>query len=403
VSVTVHPSFDRKRKGIASRVLGARTLTLAALIATGAGTGCAPMTAPALTLTSATAPPDFATAMTRARAARDRAALLLAPAPADLAASSDEAIAGTLRQWATSRRDASQDAHRSYTEALHSANEPTEEAEAYAELAELWMRTEEDTRSALFAATPAEYRDNPLLVSALQGATVYALRPLLDRVESHLGACQHVLREIASSAPGSSADAARICASVARRLEDASDPRGPSAMREVAATPALAPAAPRPILPTTHPKPCTFKGTLLARGAVYASETGGAVVLALNPSSAIEVESLAVPTAPGGRYKVIVSWPIAAEGYLETEDGPFVLTRRVVLPSDATWAAEGERVEASDARGPTVRVARPKHATADPDVTTASGIAEAADRRLFCHDLELAIPPGTQAPPDRSR
>jgi len=225
-------------------------------------------------------------------------------------------------------------------------------------------------------------------VSAVQGATVYALRPLLDRVESHLGACQRIVREVDSPGSGARADAGTICANVAHRLEDASDPRGPSAGRTTAATPPILSPAPRSVLPTTHPKPCTFKGTLRTRGTVYASAMGGAVLLALDPSSAIEVDSLAVPTAPGGRYKVSVSWPTSAEGYLEAEDGPFVLTRPVDLPSDAIWAPEGARVEASDARGPTVRVARPKQAR-NP---ASSGGADTMDRRLFCHDLELAIP-----------
>jgi hypothetical protein len=374
----VHAFTSIRHPGrIAARVIGVLGIA-ASLVA------CGRSTAPQLALTSAAPKPDYPTAIAQARAARDRAFALHAPSPGALAAAStEEAVTETLRQWAASRREATQDAHRAYAEALHAVPGPADEAEAYGEIAELWLRLEEDTRSALFAATPASYRDDPSLVSAVQGAAVYALRPLLDRVGSALRACEHVLSETPS------APAAVTCAAVAARLKQADDPPASSAAQSVAAAIPVAPA--RPIVATTHPKPCTFKGTLFTRGAVYESESGSAVVLPIEHGTSIEVESLAVASAPGGRYRVVVSWPKAVVGYLDAKDGPFVLTRTVELEPGAVWAAEGERVAASDTRGATVLAARPKLASGSPPG------AVSGDRRLFCHDLELATPRHTDA------
>ena len=200
----------------------------------------------------------------------------------------------------------------------------------YAELAEMWLRLAEDTRSALFASTPPQYQNEPSFTSAVQSAMVFALRPLLDRVETHLSACRRVVRESPSAVT-----AANTCDAVAQRLNEVNDPRPRAAHVEPDVV------ARRPILPTTHPKPCTFKGTLLARGTIYADESGSSVMLPMTSATAIQVESLAVPRAPGGRYKVVVSWPQAVEGYLQADDGPFALTRPVELAPGTVWAKEG--------------------------------------------------------------
>ena len=371
--------------------MGSRILASLTIVAAAPSLSSCAQTASPLSLTSATTPPDYASAIARARAARDHAAALRTPSALDFASGSDEAISDTLRQWAVARREATQEAHRAYAEALLAAPDPAAEAEVYGEIAEVWIQTAEDTRSALFAATPAPYRDDPSLMSAVQGATVYALRPLLRRVESYLAACERVLSESPSASAG------RTCAAVTLRLKKADDPRGPSAAGEIAE------AAPRrPILPTTRPKPCTFKGTLFTRGAVYESESGGSVVLPIERDAGIEVESLAVASAPGGRYKVAVSWPKAVEGYLQAEEGPLVLRRRVELGPDAVWAAEGDRVGASDARGATVLAARRKVPLGGPRGAVPPGILDPLPRRLFCHDLELALSPRASAPPDAS-
>ncbi len=333
-----------------------------------------------MTVTSARAAPapDFPNAIALARAARDRAIAVRPPSAADFAAAaSDEAIAGILQSWAASRRDAAQDAHRAYAEALRAVQNASDEARTYGEIAEVWLRVEEDTRAALFAATPAEYRDDPSLVGAVQGATVYALRPLLDRVGSNLAACERIANE-----PSAEGTPATACAAVNERYERSRDPWMRPAEAREAPTPSAS--APRPVLATTHPKPCTFKGTLLTRGAVYDRESGGSVLLSIEPGLPIEVESLAASSKAGGRYKVTVTWPKAVEGYLDAEDAPFVVTRAVEIGPDAVWAAEGERVAASGALGPTVRAERAADGRAGSD---ASGTTE---RRLFCHDLALA-------------
>jgi hypothetical protein len=225
----------------------------------------------------------------------------------------------------------------------------------------------------------------------VQSATVYALRPLLDRVKTHLAACQR----IAADDSGPPSGAAKTCAALALRLNNLDDPRGPGAPRD---EPKI---AVRPLVPTTRPTPCTFKGSLAARGAIYKDETGpSSVVLPTSPDTPIEVESLAVPRVAGGRYKVVVSWPKAVEGYFEAEDGLLTLTRGVEIAPGTVWAKEGDRVTASDPRGPTVRVARPK---GDPARGSESPPKPGTlERRLFCHDLALATAPIASTPSTRS-
>ncbi|HEY2513011.1 MAG TPA: hypothetical protein VGI39_19220 [Polyangiaceae bacterium] len=326
------------------------------------------------TLTSAPAPTDYASLLLRARSARDRALGMRAPMAADFESLPEEATLAVLQKWSIARRDASQDAHRAYGEALVAAAQPADQAVVYAELADLWLRLDEDARTALFAAAPATFRDDPALVTSVDAASGYALQPLLDRIAGLLAAC----RRVAPADSGAFSDAI-TCASVARRFVAADDPRGPNAAR---VSQAVASTELRPIVPTTHPQPCTFKGTLAARGTVYADEAGSEVVLSVRRDDPIEVELLAVPKARGGRYKVSVSWPKQVEGYLQAEDAPLVLLRRVDQAKDRVWATEGDAVAASDARGPTVEVTRASH-----------GSGGASERRLFCHDLELATPP----------
>lgn len=359
--------------------LGGRVRTALLVFVIGTVAACAPRfeaSAPAVasTLTSAQAPLDYVSLLQRARAARDRALGMRAPMAADFASLPDEATLALLQEWSSARRDASQDAHRAYSEALVAAAQPADQAVVYAELADLWLRLDEDARAALFAAAPDKFRDEPSFVSPLDAAAGYAFQPLLDRIATLLDAC---LR-IAPADPIASGEGT-TCASVALRFDAADDPRGANAARM---SRALAAAEPRAIVPTTHPQPCTFKGTLAARGTVYADEAGSDVVLSVRQGDSIEVDLLTVPKTRGGRYKVSVSWPKQVEGYLQAEDAPLVLTRRVDLAKDSVWAAEGDAVAASDARGPTVEVTR-----ASDD--GANGITE---RRLFCHDLELATP-----------
>jgi hypothetical protein len=64
-----------------------------------------------------------------------------------------------------------------------------------------------------------------------------------------------------------------------------------------------------------------------------------------------------------------------------------VLTREVELVPAAAWIAQGERVMVSERRGPTVRATRAFGESGDAHRKPSP---ESLDRRLFCHDLELA-------------
>jgi hypothetical protein len=336
-----------------------------ALIATSIGACARPTSSYVLTSASQSRSGEYPGALARARAARDRALDPRAPSAYDLDGATDEAIATALTTWAAARRDAAQGAQRAYDEALDAAAEPKDAAVVHAELADLWIGVLEDTRRVLFAAAPARYRSDPAFTGAVGSAASYALRGLVDRIEIHLLECARTAGDARASEGA--------CAKVAARFADATDPTRPDGRGETAAAVA---SAPRPMIPTTRPSPCTFRGTLRARGAVYDSETGGAVLLPVSVDTPIEVESLQTPSRPGGRYKVTVRWPSATTGYLETAVPPLAIARHLD-PADATWAALGTRVDVSDARGPTVRAAA----------------SASAERRLFCHDLELATTP----------
>jgi hypothetical protein len=314
--------------------------------------------------------PGFEDALREARAYRDRAAAMSPPTSADLLGASDEGEALVLREWAASRRDMTQAAQRAYEVALLATYDKSDMAGIHAEVAELWLNVLEDSKRVLLAAAPADYRDDPVFLSATQGATSYALRALTARVADHLDWCARL-------------GGRTTCIPVAQRFALATDPR-PEAQPAPAPVATAVAGVDRPVLPTTRPKPCTFRGTLVTRGAVYATETGGAVVLPVGESAPIEVEALDTPSRPGGRYKVKVAWPEAVEGYLAADEPPFVLTRQAAVATEIPWATQGARVDASDARGPTVRLM--------PAGERVAG-ANAAERRFFCHDLDLVTSP----------
>jgi hypothetical protein len=332
---------------------------------------CAPT--PPVVLPPAALParlPGFEDALTLARSFRDRAEALSPPTSAALLGAADDGGAMALREWAASRRDVTQAAQRAYDVALLATYDKSDMAGIHAEVAELWLNVLEDSKRALLAAAPAEYRDDPVFLSATQGATSYALRALTARVADHLDWCARL-------------GGRTTCIPVAQRFALATDPR-PAYEPPPAPAPAAVAITDRPVLPTTRPKPCTFRGTLVTRGAVYAAETGGAVVLPVGESAPIEVDALDTPSRPGGRYKVKLAWPQVVEGYLAADEPPFVLTRQAALAAEIPWATQGARVDASDARGPTVRLT--------PAGERVAG-ANAAERRFFCHDLDLATSP----------
>ncbi len=338
---------------------------------------------------------DFFDALAEARSARDRAYALSAPSPAELAVagSNEDAVAVILRRWATARRDATVEAERAYERALRAARGPEEEAETRGELAELWLGVQEDVEIALLAAAPTSYRDDPSLVSYVQLDIVEALRPLRDKVAGHLEKCRFLLRDF----PGLGA-AMRKCETAGQRLTETGLPHGaPSPTRDAGAGAAMA-GGPRTIVPTTYPKPCAFAGSVLVRGAVFAEPTGGAPLQTFDGVTPIEVTSLEASDAPGGRYKVAVSWPYALEGYLESAEPPFVLKRQVDVVVTHVWLEKGARVSAVEARGPTARALR--DLVSPPAPAEVAGAAAPkiptilrADRRIFCRDLELAASP----------
>ena len=345
---------------------------------------------------------DYVAAIAHARDARVRARAEQVPSAGELeAANGEETIDAILERWAIARRDATQAAQRAYAEALRVAHTPEEEAEVHAELAEMWLGVQSDIESALLAATPAKYRDEPSLVSMVQIGTTVALRPLRDRVAVHVDMCERIAHERAPN--GSMAE---TCTKSSDRFLETltahatmppeTTPRfGTSLDARIAGVPngSTTTTEAHPIVPTTRPKPCTFKGTLVTRGTIYAEKTGSQAVLPIL-GTPIEVDALDVPDQPGGRYKVSVIWPTVATGWLEAAEPPFVLTKQVELVPESAWVEPGEHVAASEARGPTVRATRTFE---DPIGGTSQRkpMPEGLDRRLFCHDLDLATASST--------
>jgi hypothetical protein len=293
--------------------------------------------------------------------------MLLPPSASELFGLSDEGVASALRRWAGDRRDLVQAAQRAYDDALLATYDRKDMAGLHAEVADLWLGVLVDTRRALLAAAPEAYRADPVFVSATQGAEAFALRKLAERIAANLDWCARL-------------GGRTTCAQVNERYAMATDPR-PVVEGDVSSS-AVA-ASERPVIPTSRPRPCTFRGTLVTRGAIYAGETGDALLLPLGASGPIEVEALDAPAQAGGRYKVSLTWPRVLDGYLAADEPPLVLTRQVVVEGNTAWASEGTRVDASDARGPTVRLMR----------AVDRARPESVERRFFCHDLELATSP----------
>ena len=331
-----------------------------------------PSAPPPVSTPETTMPAPAVNAIAAARAARDHAYAMRPPSAAELAGASDKAAAGHVYAWLNARRDANEKAQAAYTTALRATLDPAAEAALHSELADLWLRFEEDTRDALQALPPAPGGKESSLVSSLRSDVAGVVRPLDELVSVHLEACKRM-----ATISGVTGGAA-VCDSVAHRF-----------MAQDAAS-----AVSRPVLPTSHPKPCTFKGTLFAHGTIYGTETGTTPLMAIGARGPIEVEALEPATRTGGRYKVTVSWPKPVEGYLEAQDPPFTLLRRVELVPTVAWAPEGARMDASDVKGPTARVLHPYIAPAGGPPRRPK--PEAFDLRLFCHDLGLATAPAAE-------
>jgi hypothetical protein len=294
------------------------------------------------------------------------------PTAAELAGPSDKAAAGRVYAWLNARRDANDQAQAAYTTALRATLEAAAASALHSEIADLWLRFEEDARDAIHALPIAPGGKESSLVSSLRSDVAGVIRPLDELVSIHLEACKRM-----ATISGETGSAA-VCDSVAHRF-----------MAQDAAS-----SVARPVVPTTHPKPCTFKGTLFTHGTIYGTETGTTALMGIGARGPIEVEALQAATHAGGRYKVTVSWPKPVEGFLEAQDPPFTLLRRVELVPNVAWAPEGARVDVSDEKGPTVRAIRPYVAPEGGPPRRPK--PEAFDLRLFCHDLGLATAPATE-------
>jgi hypothetical protein len=109
-------------------------------------------------------------------------------------------------------------------------------------------------------------------------------------------------------------------------------------------------------VPTTFPAPCVLAGSLeLTYGRVYSSVEGGEQVLGV---FGVEVEALEVPARREGRFRVVLSWPVRAEGFLGPASLPLENTKRIAVKEPYLWLDPGAKLFAWQT-GAGATVARP--------------------------------------------
>lgn len=89
------------------------------------------------------------------------------------------------------------------------------------------------------------------------------------------------------------------------------------------------------IVPTTQIDPCVFRGSLYTSGKLYSQATGDQNIVEL--SDTVVLERLELPTAIGGRAKVVVASPIQIEAYLDETEKVVELNRRVDIVAGHVW------------------------------------------------------------------
>lgn len=146
---------------------------------------------------------------------------------------------------------------------------------------------------------------------------------------------------------------------------------------------------------TTQIEPCVFRGSLLASAALYAQPAGGKPIASLHGGSVVEIERLELPSARGGRARVIVRFPVHVEAYLEEGANVLQLDRRVDLVPGRVWLDPGVSVHgASPSGGAAEIVAQFPDGASPPQFVT----------RLSCSDLSLPREPRLSwSAPERNR
>jgi hypothetical protein len=175
-----------------------------------------------------------------------------------------------------------------------------------------------------------------------------------------------------------------------------------------------------PWIPTTQPESCVFAGSLAPGPATLFAQTTGDQVVA-NVVGALVVERLELPAAHGGRYKLVVSYPVRGVMWLDGSATPLEWPNRADLVAGHLWVEPGTAATAWRAAPDRAELEAPVPSSAasyrdwpsrellglkgsqdlalEPDIVVTPASAKAT---ASCRDLHLAGSASTTAPPQES-
>jgi hypothetical protein len=131
--------------------------------------------------------------------------------------------------------------------------------------------------------------------------------------------------------------------------------------------------------PASRVAGCEVSGSLSAR--IFAAEGASQPVLQISGG---DVASMRPAASGAGRMPVRIEWPILMTGWVDANETPFVLQRRIEIVKDHLWLGRGALLSAHSEKGGRVTVVRPGGRTAVrpvPDGHTAV---------VSCEDIGLA-------------
>ncbi len=248
-------------------------------------------------------------------------------------------LKGDVAAWLVLRRAASVEAEAEYLAAARRA--PKERTTALLEAADMWLEFAEQFSLAMKDGTGAITGDYATLLDAVDEA----VEPLLERAEKLVEqcaetnvACRQRLGAVKRRKPQRNA-------ALAQEVDN-----GWRAMR--VATPARKP------LPTSSPRPCSYRGSLeLDYGRAYLEREGLEPALSVTN---VELDLLELPERRAGRFHIMVSWPIVAEAWLDAAALPLATRRRLPVKEPHLWLGSGARVFAwKGEKAATANIGRP--------------------------------------------
>lgn len=324
------------------------------------------------------ATPEASSRLGQARAARDEAQALHAPAPPAILdrKSALEYTGGPLRDWMGARRALSDAAGKAYSEAGVSGT--AEEAVALLEVGKLWQGFGDEAEASIRASIPADFAaDAQVKAFYFESATEAAL-PLFALAYDALQQCLTVA-ERSNRSDMQSACAAQLArlpknANRARKDEEGSSPAAADSVPKH-------PTPMRPKLTASEPSPCAFAGSLEPGEQFEISTDQNGRVLAARPSR-LDVSAVTLPETAGAAVQATVVWPVQGRYWIAAKTLPLVLRERQELVKDHVWLNAGTPIRAHHVSAGSVQVDRFRDWTA--------GSEPSFSRTMPCSKLALA-------------